>query len=283
MQILKSEIDESVNFVNDLGNGQAIEARYVRRQSHYIAAYLSSQTGCNHGCKFCHLTTTKQTKFRDCALSEIGHQAMDIIDYYKTKEPAKIVNWNFMARGEPLANKKIVQNSENLFNNLNDLSRSVGLYSRFNLSTIIPKNLERPLADIFRYGSYPSIYYSIYSADDEFRNKWLPMAMPVNQALSQLAAYQALTGKIIIFHCAFIKDENDTAAQVTRMMEKIKEYDIVGSFNIVQYNPYSDAQGEETINYTTIMDIVGRYMPVKIISRVGRDVEASCGMFVNKL
>lgn len=60
IQMLKSQLDSSVNFVETQLVG-FLESRYVRREPRYFVAYLSSQTGCNRGCGMCHLTVTGQT------------------------------------------------------------------------------------------------------------------------------------------------------------------------------------------------------------------------------
>ena len=60
-KILKSNLDQSVNFVENQLVG-FLESRYVRKVDEYFICYLSSQTGCNRGCKFCHLTASGQTQ-----------------------------------------------------------------------------------------------------------------------------------------------------------------------------------------------------------------------------
>jgi 23S rRNA (adenine2503-C2)-methyltransferase len=120
------------------------------------------------------------------------------------------------------------------------------------------------------------------SVDDEFRAQWLPAAMPVDMALKLLKEYQQISKKIVKFHCAFIKGENDSEQQVENMMQRIKSFDIRGEFNIVRYNPYSAEQGVESDRVGLIKQQIGAHMPVKIIPRVGFDAKASCGMFVSK-
>jgi hypothetical protein len=104
--------------------------------------------------------------------------------------------------------------------------------------------------------------------------------MPVEQALDLLAEYQQITKKIIKFHCAFIKDENDRDKDVESMMSLINRHGIRGEFNVVRYNPFSNEQGEESPYVDAIAEIISQYMPCKVIPRVGQDVYASCGTFV---
>ncbi len=278
MTILRSVLDSSVNFIEDALTG-FIETRYVRRNSEYFIAYLSSQTGCNRGCRFCHLTTTKQTKFENVTFSQLLKQSDVIFDEYKASGiKAKYVHFNFMARGEPLNNPNI---DDHLLTQLGLQAINEGLFPKFNISTIIPRDFSLRFKDIFRV-VYPTIYYSIYSIKETFRRKWLPNAMPPDEALELLAEYQRLSKKLIKFHCAFIKGENDSRQDVTNMMWKIEDYGIKGEFNIVRYNPYSPEQGEETTEeqLEQIRLNIATFMPVKVIPRVGQDVKASCGTFV---
>lgn len=69
------------------------------------------------------------------------------------------------------------------------------------------------------------------------------------------------------------------------MCDTLNDVGLQCDFNIVRYNPFSPEQGQET-SEDVLEDLVReiRYlMPdsiVKVIPRVGFDVNASCGMFV---
>jgi 23S rRNA (adenine2503-C2)-methyltransferase len=283
MDILKSEIDSSVNFIEEQLVG-FLESRYVRKVDDYFIAYLSSQTGCNRGCKFCHLTATSQTTFSDSSIGDFVSQWNNIEKYYMaTKKPAKYVHFNFMARGEPLANKHLIKSGDDLLVQLGNLAKYRGLKAKFNISTIMPATFNWALSDVFSYTS-PTIYYSLYSVKDGFRKKWLPTAMPVLEALAKLKEYQNFSKKIVKIHHAFIKDENDSREDVEDMCKVLNMSGLAWEFNLVRYNPFSPEQGSESMDINALLDIVRCQTPnkVQMIPRVGLDVKASCGMFIGE-
>lgn len=284
--ILKSQIDQSVNFVENQLIG-FLESRYVRKVEDYFICYLSSQTGCNRGCKFCHLTATGQMAFNDSDYQDFLNQALQVFRHYRKEEkPATYMHYNFMARGEALANKNIINNADDILLALADLAVKEKLNPKFNVSTIMPLTLKKNLTDIFKVVT-PTIYYSLYSTNEEFRKKWMPAAMPVNKALDQLKGYQDMTKKIVKIHHAFIKDQNDSRQDINNMCGMIVDRDLHVEFNLVRYNPYSPEQGEESSEYiiNSNLELIQTLLPhskVQMIPRVGFDVSASCGMFVNK-
>ena len=228
----------------------------------------------------CHLTATRQTQFTNLDLSEFVSQFETVLTHYQRDIPAQTVHLNFMARGEPLANPTMTETGAELLWRLGNIARERGLRVKFNVSTIMPVTLKKSLCEVFPIIS-PTIYYSVYSVNSSFRNKWLPAAMAVERALDNLKEYQQVSKKIIKFHGAFIKGENDSEQDVEEMMNTIAEYEFHSEFNIVRYNPYSILQGEESTRVDAIAEQIGRYMPCKIIPRVGVDCKASCGQFVS--
>ena len=80
LQVLHSEQDASVNFVEEQLAG-FLEARYVRRCADYFVCYLSSHSGCNRGCEFCHLTATGQTSFQPSTINDFTGQALSVFKH----------------------------------------------------------------------------------------------------------------------------------------------------------------------------------------------------------
>lgn len=281
----KSTQDASVNWDRPADVGR-LEARFVRRCPDYFVVYLSAQTGCAQGCRMCHLTATGQTHLRDATFNELFEQARTVLDYYhRETEPARAVHFNFMARGEPLANRVLVDDADALLCELSSMACSLDLRPRHLISTIYPRELgERALEDIF-VTHHPDLHYSIYSMSDRFRRRWLPKALPAATALDRLAAWQRSTNKIVTLHHAYIAGENDAEEDVHAICDALEERRLMAHVNIVRYNsPDPTRHGVEPTEdiIARNADIYRSRLPsarVSVIARVGYDVAASCGMF----
>lgn len=298
MKILRSKIDKSVNFITEYGKS-FVESRYVRRSPSYISAYLSSHNGCNMGCKFCWLTNSGQTNFNHVNISSYAEQLRNVLEHAKGVDGENSknvrVNVNMMARGEPLANKYLINDYGFFYNSLQNIVDFYG-YSRLkiNISTIMPHTVkDRELIDIF--GQYPTyLYYSLYSIDEDFRKKWIKNGIDYKLALDKLKRYQFYTNSPITLHFCIIKGENDNLDDVKMMAEEISGYKFSKlKFNLVKFNPhpsmseYTEPEPEHIDKIFEILRSVSNDREIetnksRIVPRAGPDVYASCGMFLEK-
>lgn len=281
----KSAQDVSVNWDRAADVGR-LEARYVRRTGGYFVVYLSSQTGCAQACRMCHLTATGQTQHRDATLAELVEQAEVVLAHYRHEgPPARLVHFNFMARGEPLASRVLLDNADALLGELSRLAVELGLRPRHLVSTIFPREVgDRLLEDIFLV-HHPEVHYSIYSMSERFRRRWLPKALPAEVALDRLRSWQRSTHKFVTLHHAYIAGENDSEGDVHAICDALEERKLMVHVNIVRYNPHDPAKhGSEPPEEVVARNaaIYQARLPnsrVGVIARVGFDVAASCGMF----
>lgn len=287
--IIHSEQDASVNFIRPGNEVGFLEARYVRRSEEYFIIYLSSQTGCQKACRMCHLTSTGQNKFEDASHEDFIGQAKAVLTHYRTQPPAPLVHFNFMSRGEPLDNPVLQTEADPLLRALRDLAEQRGLSAKYLISTILPDTMaDKSLTDLFTDPDiYPELYYSLYSVDPSFRKRWLPRAITPELALEKLVTWQAVTGKVPKIHFAFIKGENDSEASVTNLCHAINRSGLKVNFNVVRYNPYSAKFGEESDESvikrnTQLMQDLLKPERCRIVDKVGEDVKASCGMFIER-
>lgn len=277
---LVSEVDASINHIIPVEDGGYFESRFVQRESSYFIVYLSSHSGCNQSCRMCHLTQSGQTMMTSASLRDYIQQAENVlkdIDFESLKSNGLTrVKFSFMARGEPLLNETIQTNWDKLRRELRNLVP--GYFDvEFNISTIYPKQFTKNLQDIFKTADV-TIYYSVYSVNTDFRKKWLGNAERVGYVLTQLGWFQKVTPCKVKYHSAFIEGENDSERDVHVLKLSLTDFGKQPiRFNIVKYNPYSEKFGKETSpkNLASIRKI----LDAKVKSRVGMDVNASCGMF----
>ena len=118
--------------------------------------------------------------------------------------------------------------------------------------------------------------------DDAFRRRWLPNAQPAALPLDHLVDWQRQSYKLVKIHFAFIEGENDSEADVHAALE---QRGLFAHINIVRYNPPSPKHGQESApdvlerNVALFRSRLGGAR-VQVVPRVGFDVYASCGMFV---
>ena len=248
--------------------------------------YLSSQSGCAQACRFCHLTATKQTRHEHATVDELVRQAKQVLDHYdQNAPPASIVHYNFMARGEPLDNPNLLAGGEELMRRLAHEAQGRGLFPRALVSTIMPTSFAgKTLQEVFPV-HHPEIYYSIYSMDSEFRRKWVPRALPAEESLSLLKEWQYLTNKIPKLHYCFIEGHNDRSEDINRICDAVSDFGLRVNVNLIRYNSHSDEYGQEPALPVIQRNaqIFAERLPqarVQIVTRIGYDVNASCGMFV---
>jgi adenine C2-methylase RlmN of 23S rRNA A2503 and tRNA A37 len=284
--VLKSKEDASVNFIKDMPDGGKLECRFVRRCPEYAIIYLSSHTGCKHACRFCHLTQTGQTMFTPATLEELKDQFSVVLAYMDEFEPpADRININFMARGEALSSPVILNEFDDLasFIETDILARNMTV--RFNISSIFPKDSET-VDLVEKFGKWPVVFYwSLYGLDTSFRKKWVPKASQVDAVVERLKVWQENTGQEIVFHWAFIEGHNDKVEDVQNLTSWIAQTGLKGRFNLVRYNSHSAKTGREPSEdvLKVLFDTLLPAMSVpgsRIVPRVGFDVAASCGMFV---
>lgn len=270
MQIARSKLDNALNIVKPQTVG-SIETRYVDK-GEYQVIYISSQTGCNHGCRFCHLTTSGQTAYEDVSRRWFLDQARTGLDHARD---GRTLHFDYMARGEPLANP--VLNSDTLLAMSDEAFRRGFRRVRHLISTIMPRRFVETCDLITRFPTFaPDIYYSLYTVDEDKRKHWMPNAAPAYAALLALKQWQDFTRKIPQIHFAVVPGLNDSEEAISNVCDYIWQADLRVNFNIIEYNPaFGPAEAKR---------IVREMLPeskVNLIPRIAPDVNVACGMFAS--
>lgn len=300
-RVLVSEIDSSVNTIKPTVDGGYFESRFVQRTEDTFIIYLSSMSGCDKACRFCHLTQTNQLMMNHSNFRDYLDQTRAILDLSKSiveKDSIKNIHVNFMARGDLLNNSEFLFDPYRLVVSLELLIKTYypDATTKFKLSTIFPKDTgPRPnhspitFADEFvesikdlreRDSKDVEIYYSLYSLKESFRKKWIPKALSPQEVGGILKG----THKGLRLHHALIAGQNDSDEDVDLIHQWLEEFDLKVMVNIVRYNPANDHCGKESSDevrsrYILRLGQSDRVLLVQEIPLRGKDVYASCGMF----
>jgi adenine C2-methylase RlmN of 23S rRNA A2503 and tRNA A37 len=280
---LDSALDKSVNFFVSTPDGGKIETRFVQRYSDRFIVYISSMTGCDKACRFCHLTQNGETMATLLTREQMVAQADQVLKE-SDFQGATLVHFNFMARGEPLSNPAV---DATLFKQLKVLAHERGLDCRIKVSTILPLDvITEDGRNLWDEDTPPvDLYYSLYSVDASWRKRWIPKAKAPDEALAWLRRYQQTSGNRVILHWALIDGENDDLKNAGAAFDRATAANLNFDFNLVRYNPANDKSRESSeINIENFMKIaesaVSEGQRARMVNRVGFDVAASCGMFL---
>ncbi len=228
---------------------------------------VSSQVGCNMGCKFCASGLLK--KQRNLTAGEMMGQVMVIARELKADRVSHVV---VMGTGEPFDNYDEVNRFIHILNS------PYGLAIGARHITVSTCGL---IDGIKRYAEndlQTNLAISLHAADDETRSQ----IMPVNQAygLSALRAaiqdYIAKTNRRVTLEYILLKDVNDSLADARKLAHYIGHLNVY--VNLIPYNPVSGSGFKKSQNIKAFHEELLRLkVPVTLRKEHGSDIDAACG------
>lgn len=292
--LLRSQDDDSINWIFHITDTQIIEARFLQRDPHVGIFYLSSASGCSLSCRMCHLTQTGQTQDIPVMIDDYVDQ-LDVMIEHLTKERRLVnitdIHINFMARGDVFNNPHFIHEFPSLIAQINAIARFDGFIPHYKISTIFPQTSPLNTAEslttwmkehIWDAPEDIEIYYSLYSLNPTFRKRWLPKALDP-QIIGEV--FHDRTTRLRLHH-ALIPDANDSDLDAQAIVNYLEQYNIYVRLNLVHYNPYGeptmtpfDPQGHSS--YRKVLESSSHILSTQIVVPRGFSSKASCGQFVS--
>jgi 23S rRNA (adenine2503-C2)-methyltransferase len=246
-----------------LNDGEQVESVSIPIKGQWTVC-LSSQTGCAMGCGFC--ATGLKTKFRNLTGLEIVEQAL--WHWADTGEkPSRIV---FMGMGEPLANRKGLEEAIQL------LTGAMGLSSRrLTVSTV---GRIDGMAWLSEFKPAVNLALSLHSAIDETRSQLVASARSsVKDLVGACRDYREATGRDVTFEAVLLSEVNDDVIHAEAMAAQ------AGSgihVNLIPYNPggAGDFEAPDKSRIKNYCDVLKRAeVSFTLRSPRGQDINAACG------
>lgn len=262
--------DGTVKYLFELEDGFLVET-VLMRHDYGNSVCVTSQVGCNMGCKFCASGLLK--KNRDLNAGEMVCQILYVQEELDQTEE-RVSHCVVMGTGEPF------DNYENLIRFLGILNEPIGLEigaRHLTVSTcgIVPKIKE------FSKGKYQyNLAISLHAPNDQLRSKLMPInhAYPLKDLMLALKEYSEENNRRITFEYILLKDVNDQlehAQQLAHLVKGMNAY-----VNLIPYNSV-DEHGFKSVNFKDAMRFYDQLtrLGVKCTLRqeMGGDIDAACG------
>lgn len=134
---------------------------------------------------------------------------------------------------------------------------------------------------------WPIFYYSLYSADQTWLDKWMPNAECIKTALETFKEWQRVTGMKVGLHFSPLANGTFAPHTLKTVATKVKQSKLEPFWNLVYFNApssftnpfYHNNQDDMMEHFTKKIREWFPNAQVQIQPRVGKDVAASCGMF----
>lgn len=268
IEVIKKQVDIDVKkYLFKLKDGNLIES-VLMYHNYGISLCVSSQVGCNMGCKFCESGRLK--KVRNLETYEIVEQLLLIESDIKDRITHVVV----MGIGEPFDNYDNVMN----FIRIITSNKGIDLGSRhITVSTcgVIP-GIEKFMQEFKQV----NLAISLHAPNDEIRNKIMPISKvyKLSDLMNTLKKYQNTTNRRITFEYIMLENINDSAECAKELANLIKN--VNGYVNLIPYNETENIEFKRTkkVQILAFYDILKKSgINVTIRKEFGGKVDAACG------
>ena len=268
VEIVTKQEDELVSkYLFRLEDNNHVEG-VLMRHDYGTSICISSEVGCNMGCKFCESGRVK--KRRELKAEEMVEQLLLVQDDIKEKLSHVVI----MGIGEPFDNYDNVTNFIKIINH----AKGLAIGSRhITVSTcgIVPK--------IREFASFPyqvNLAVSLHAPTDELRNKIMPInkAYPLKELMSALKYYYDKTNRRLTFEYIMLENVNDSKENAKELVNLLKDFNCY--VNLIPYNETENIEFKRTKKDKILefYDIIKKNgMNVTIRKEFGTNISAACG------
>lgn len=262
--------DGTIKFLFELNDGVLIETVLMVFDYGYSAC-ISSQVGCNMGCKFCASGLLK--KQRDLSVGEIVLQVLSLQRHLdKTNE--RLDNIVVMGTGEPF------DNYDNVLKALSIINSPYGLEIGARHISISTCGLAPKIRQFANEKVQYNLAISLHSANNELRNELMPInkAYNLEELMDALEYYSSLNNRRLTFEYLLIKDLNNSSKDADDLAHYLKgknAYINLIPYNEVKENPYHSTSDEETLAFYDMLKKRGLAVTLRV--KRGVDIDAACG------
>jgi len=268
LEILQKQEDIDVaKYLFKLSDNEKVEA-VVMYHDYGTSICISTQVGCNMGCKFCESGRLK--KVRNLEVYEMVAQIL-MVEEDIQKRLSHIV---LMGIGEPFDNYDNVIKFIDIVNS----DKGIAIGSRhITLSTcgIVPK-----IKEFANYDKQVNLAISLHAPNNEIRNSIMNInkAYPIEQIMDAIRYYISKTNRRVTFEYIMLRGVNDSekcALELSKLLKGLNCYVNLIPYNETSHIEYKKSSQEAIMNF---YDVLKKHnIGVTIRREFGSKVNAACG------
>lgn len=274
IKLLAEQNSEQVTKVLfEVSKNERVETVNMKYKAGWESFCISSQCGCNFGCKFC--ATGDIGLKKNLTVDEITDQVL-----YFHLLGHQIDSISFMGMGEALANRKVFDALDSFTDpNLFALSPR-----RLSISTIgiIPS-----IKKITQEYPQVNLTFSLHSPYSEERSKLMPIndRYPIDEVMNILDEHIRLTSRKVYIAYIMLPGVNDSLEHANEVVSLLKSRYKSGKLyhvNLIRYNPtisapemYGEANEGQVEAFYKVLKSAGIHVTIR--SQFGTDIDAACG------
>lgn len=268
LEVLAKQEDIGVKkYLFRLFDGQMIET-VLMYHDYGISVCVSSQVGCNMGCKFCESGRLK--KVRNLEAYEIVQQILLIEEDTGDRISHVVV----MGIGEPFDNYDNVMRFVNIINE----NKGIGIGSRH--ITISTCGLVPGIKKFMNEKGQVNLAISFHASNDKIRNEIMPISKVynMNELLSSIREYIDKTNRRVTFEYILldgINDSDENAKELAKILTGMNAY-----VNLIPYNETENMSFKRSrkVQIDRFYDILKKNkINVTVRREFGGKVDAACG------
>lgn len=268
IKILKKQEDTDVKkYLFELTDGNRIES-VLMYHNYGISLCVSSQVGCNMGCRFCESGRLK--KVRNLEPYEIVEQLLLI----EKDLNIKITHVVVMGIGEPF------DNYDNVMDFIRIITSNKGIDLGSRHITVSTCGVVPGIIKFMNDFNQVNLAISLHAPNDEIRNKIMPISKvyKLDQLMDTVKLYINKTNRRVTFEYIMLDGINDTLACAKELANLLKGINCY--VNLIPYNETENIEFKRSkkMQILAFYDILKKNnIAVTIRREFGGNVDAACG------
>lgn len=254
-------------FLFRLIDGEKVEA-VLMKHDYGLSICVSSQVGCNMGCKFCESGRLK--KVRNLETYEIVEQILLIQEYIGKRIDSVVM----MGIGEPF------DNFENVIDFIKIINEAKGLAIGARHITVSTCGIVPKIKEFSNLPLQVNLALSLHAPDNETRNKIMPInkAYDVDTVIHEIEAYIAKSNRRVTIEYVMLNMVNDKEEDAKKLAHLLKGMNVY--VNLIPYNEtnnidFRKSSKERIDKFYNILKSLG--INVTVRREFGGKIKAACG------